>query len=140
MLKFPTSICARFNGALVDNKNHYFPYCKKCHKTTHWREVGLNTSNPFSPISQVQMLACLRTHESCNYVTRPIILSCFNFGLFLYLFQIFMTGEIMVKRTKGTKVKVLFQGLYMTHVIIALVYTSRKPPLLQLHFQLVFNY
>jgi hypothetical protein len=47
-----------------------------------------------------------------------------------------MMGEIMVKGTKGAKVKVLFQGLYMTHIIIELVYTSRKPSLLQL----LFNY
>jgi hypothetical protein len=30
-------------------------------------------------------------------------------------------GEIMVKGAKGAKVKVLFQGLHMTHVILALV-------------------
>jgi hypothetical protein len=28
----------------------------------------------------------------------------------------------MVKRARGTKVKVLFQGLHMTHVIFVLVY------------------
>jgi hypothetical protein len=28
----------------------------------------------------------------------------------------------MVKRTKGAKVKVFFQGLHMTHVIFVLVY------------------
>jgi hypothetical protein len=31
-------------------------------------------------------------------------------------------GEIMVKGTKATKVKFLFQGLHMTRVIHALVY------------------
>jgi uncharacterized membrane protein YagU involved in acid resistance len=31
-------------------------------------------------------------------------------------------GEIMVKKAKGAKVKVIFQGLHMTHVIFALVY------------------
>jgi hypothetical protein len=31
-------------------------------------------------------------------------------------------GENMVKGTKGTKVKVLFQGLHMTYVISTLVY------------------
>jgi len=106
----------------------------------HWREVVWNRSNHFLQVSQVQMLACLRTHESFHYVTKLIIVSCFNFGLSLYLSQIIMMGEIMVKGTKSAKVKVLFQGLYMTHVIIALVYTSRKPPILQLHFQLLFNY
>jgi hypothetical protein len=94
----------------------------------------------FLQASQVQMLACLRTHESCHYVIRLFIASWFNFGLFLYLSQIVMIGEIIVKGTKGTNVKVLFQRLYMSHVIIALVYTSRKLPFLQLCFQLLFNY
>jgi hypothetical protein len=82
--------------------------------------MKLDETHPthFLQISQVQMLACQRTHESCHYVTRPLIASCFNFGLSLYLSQIVMMGEIMVERTKGTKVKVLFQ---MTHVIIALI-------------------
>jgi hypothetical protein len=31
-------------------------------------------------------------------------------------------GEIVVKGTKGTKVKIIFQGLHMTHVIFVLVY------------------
>jgi hypothetical protein len=31
-------------------------------------------------------------------------------------------GENMVKGTRGVKVKVLFQGLHMTHVISTLVY------------------
>jgi hypothetical protein len=31
-------------------------------------------------------------------------------------------GENMVKGAKGTKVKVFFQGLHMTHVIFVLVY------------------
>jgi hypothetical protein len=94
----------------------------------------------FLQVSQVQMLACLRTHGSYHYVTKLLIASCFIFGLFLYLSQIIMMGEIMVQGTNGTKVKVLFQRLYMTHVIIALIYTGKKPPLLQLHFQLMFNY
>jgi hypothetical protein len=47
-----------------------------------------------------------------------------------------MMGEIEVKGTKGAKLKVLFQGLYMTHVIIGFVYTSRKPPFCNY----VFNY
>jgi len=34
-------------------------------------------------------------------------------------------GEIMVKRAKGAKVKVLFQGLHMTHVIFALVFNLK---------------
>ncbi len=33
-----------------------------------------------------------------------------------------LQGEIMVKRVKGAKLKVLFQGLPMTHVIFVLVY------------------
>ncbi len=90
----------------------------------------------FFQVSRVQMLACLRIHENYHYVTRFFIASCFNFGLSLCLSQIVVMGEIMVKGTKGTKVKVLFQGLYMTHVIIALIYISRTPPLLQIHFQL----
>jgi hypothetical protein len=31
-------------------------------------------------------------------------------------------GENMVKRTKGAKVKIIFQRLHMTHVIFMLVY------------------
>jgi len=31
----------------------------------------------------------------------------------------------MIKTTKGTKVKVFFKGLYMTHVIFMLVYNSK---------------
>jgi hypothetical protein len=31
----------------------------------------------------------------------------------------------MVKRGKGTKVKVIFQGLHMTHVIYVLVYNLK---------------
>ncbi len=38
--QFPTSICEKSSGALADSKNHCFPYCKKCHKTTHWHEIG----------------------------------------------------------------------------------------------------
>jgi len=34
-------------------------------------------------------------------------------------------GEIMVKGTKGAKVKVLFQGLHMTCVNFALVYNLK---------------
>jgi hypothetical protein len=34
-------------------------------------------------------------------------------------------GEITVKGAKGAKVKVLFQGLHMTHVIIVLVYNLK---------------
>jgi hypothetical protein len=34
-------------------------------------------------------------------------------------------GEIMVKGAKGAKLKVLFQGLHMTRVILALVYNLK---------------
>jgi len=34
-------------------------------------------------------------------------------------------GEIMIKGAKGAKVKVIFQGLHMTHVILALVYNFK---------------
>jgi uncharacterized membrane protein YagU involved in acid resistance len=34
-------------------------------------------------------------------------------------------GEIRVKKTKGTKSKVLFQVLHMTHVIFVLVYNLK---------------
>ncbi len=34
-IKFPTSICEKSSGALMDNRNQCFPYCKRCHKTTH---------------------------------------------------------------------------------------------------------
>jgi hypothetical protein len=34
-------------------------------------------------------------------------------------------GEIMIKRAKGAKVKVIFQGLHMTCVILALVYNLK---------------
>jgi len=34
-------------------------------------------------------------------------------------------GEITVKGAKGTKVKVFFQGLHITHVILALVYNLK---------------
>jgi hypothetical protein len=39
-------------------------------------------------------------------------------GVFLCV----LWGEIMVKKAKGAKVKVIFQGLHMIHVIFALVY------------------
>jgi hypothetical protein len=60
--------------------------------------MKLDETHPthFLQVSQVQMLACLRTHENCHYVTKPLIASRFNFGLSLYLFQIVMMGEIMV--------------------------------------------
>jgi hypothetical protein len=45
-----------------------------------------------------------------------------------------MMGEIMLKGTKGAKLKVLFQGLYMTHVIIGLL--VENPPFCNY----VFNY
>jgi hypothetical protein len=32
-------------------------------------------------------------------------------------------GENIVKKTKGAKIKVLFQGLYVTHGILILVYS-----------------
>jgi hypothetical protein len=35
------------------------------------------------------------------------------------------TSEIPVKRARGTKVKILFQGLHMTHVISVLVYNLK---------------
>jgi hypothetical protein len=34
-------------------------------------------------------------------------------------------GEIMIKGAKGTKVKVVFQGLHMTRVIFGLVYNLK---------------
>jgi hypothetical protein len=34
--------------------------------------------------------------------------------------------ENTIKGTKGTKVKVIFQGLHMTHVIFMLVYNSKN--------------
>ncbi len=34
-------------------------------------------------------------------------------------------GEIMIKGARGAKVKVLFQGLHMTCVIFALVYSLK---------------
>jgi hypothetical protein len=34
-------------------------------------------------------------------------------------------GEIMVKEAMGTKVKVIFQGLHMRHVIFVLVYNLK---------------
>jgi len=45
-----------------------------------------------------------------------------NFGFF-FLFA--SLGEIVVKRARGAKVKVLFQGLHMTHVIFVLVYNLK---------------
>jgi len=48
-------------------------------------------------------------------------------------------GEIMVKGTKGAKVKVLFQGLHMTCVIFALVY-NLKFCILDTHLALHFKY
>jgi hypothetical protein len=47
-------------------------------------------------------------------------------------------GEITIKGTKGTKVKVLFQKLHMTCVILALVYNLKFYILdtpLTLHFR-----
>jgi len=37
----------------------------------------------------------------------------------------FLEGENTIKRDMGTKVKVLFQGLHMTHVIYVLVYNLK---------------
>jgi hypothetical protein len=34
-------------------------------------------------------------------------------------------GEIMIKGARGAKLKVLFQGLYMTFVIPALIYNLK---------------
>ncbi len=83
----------------------------------------------FFQVSQVQMFTCLRTHENYHYVTRFLIASCFNFGLSLYLSQIVVMGEIMVKGTKGTKVKVLFPRIvYDTcHYCINLHYQKTPP-------------
>jgi hypothetical protein len=47
-------------------------------------------------------------------------------------------GEITVKGARGAKVKVLFQGLHMTHVILALVYNLKfyiQVPHLTLYFR-----
>jgi hypothetical protein len=41
------------------------------------------------------------------------------------LFNKMVEGEITVKGAKGAKVKVLFQGLHMTHVILALIYNLK---------------
>ncbi len=71
------------------------------------------------------MLTSLRIHESCHYVTKLFIASCFSFGLSLYLFQVVMMGEITVKVAEGTKVKVFFSGWHMTCVIFTLVYNLK---------------
>jgi hypothetical protein len=42
----------------------------------------------------------------------------------MYIYQIHL-GEKTVKKAKGTKVKVLFQGLHMTHVIPTLAYNLK---------------
>jgi hypothetical protein len=42
-----------------------------------------------------------------------------------YTHKKFEMDEIMVKGAKGAKVKVLFQGLHMTHSIPALVYNLK---------------
>jgi hypothetical protein len=34
-------------------------------------------------------------------------------------------GDIIIKGAKGAKVKVFFQGLHMTHVILVLVYNLK---------------
>jgi uncharacterized membrane protein YagU involved in acid resistance len=34
-------------------------------------------------------------------------------------------GENMVKGARGTKVKVIFQGMHMTHIIFVLVYNFK---------------
>ncbi len=39
--------------------------------------------------------------------------------------NLIVKGEIKVKKTKGAEVKVLFQGLNMTHVFLALVYNLK---------------
>jgi hypothetical protein len=41
----------------------------------------------------------------------------------MVFFLICLMGEIMAKRAKGDKVKVLFQGLQMTRIISMLVYS-----------------
>jgi len=49
------------------------------------------------------------------------------------IFQSPYQGENTVKGANGTKVKVIFQGLYMTHVVlcwfITLKFVFRVPPL-----------
>jgi hypothetical protein len=37
----------------------------------------------------------------------------------------FNLGENIVKGAKGTKIKVIFQGLHMTHVIFVLIYNFK---------------
>jgi hypothetical protein len=51
--------------------------------------------------------------------------------------EMMLLGEITVKRTRGAKVKVLFQGLHMTHVIFVLVYNF-KFCILDISFNITF--
>ncbi len=46
-------------------------------------------------------------------------------------------GENTVKGARGTKVKVIFQGLHMTHITFVLVYNFNvfRVPHLTLHFK-----
>jgi hypothetical protein len=41
------------------------------------------------------------------------------------IFQSPYQGENMVKGAKGAKIKVIFQGLHMTHVVFVLVYNFK---------------
>jgi hypothetical protein len=50
------------------------------------------------------------------------IFKCFQMG---FIFQSPYQGENTVKGAKGAKVKVIFQGLHMTHVVFVLVYNFK---------------
>jgi hypothetical protein len=55
------------------------------------------------------------------------ILSLVDIGIMFwaFFFSFSLMGEIMVKGATCAKVKVFFQGLHMTHVILALVYNLK---------------
>ncbi len=58
------------------------------------------------------------------------------FLTFWHVKKVHVMGEIMVKRTKNPKVKIVLQGLHMTRVFFALVYNFVfQIPHLILHFK-----
>jgi hypothetical protein len=71
----------------------------------------------FQSLKLPKYLCCVQK-KSCNKAWEKIIEAQKAFFIALW-------GEIMVKKARGAKVKVIFQGLHMTHVIFVLVYNLK---------------
>ncbi len=83
---------------------------------------------------------CLGNMGWKSQVTKILFLTISKFNGFFVVM-----GENIVKRAKGTKVKVIFQGLHMTHVIFVLVYNFKfifmfwvPPPTLHFRYKYIF--